>query len=291
MAQPAQRLPHVSPARIARLRFLFRFLETLSPRLAARLGFTLFLKPMRRELQANDAQFMAGAKLHLLPAGADQVQVYEWGTGNRTVLIAHGWGSRASRFAPMARALVERGWRVLTFDAPGHGLSPGGSSSLPQFMRALDAVATQLGPVQAVIGHSLGGLAIACKRQPPLPAWFASLQKVVLISMPDGAAFLIDSFLKMLGIGAATTRHMHARFSERFGSPASYAATTQSPLHLATLIVHDRGDDIVPFAHSEQLLPRLGAGKMLTTDTLGHSALTRDGATIGAIADFLDEPA
>jgi predicted alpha/beta hydrolase family esterase len=291
MAQPAQRLPHVSPARIARLRSLFRILEALSPRLAARLGFMLFLKPMRRELQANDAQFMAGAKLHLLRSGADRVQVYEWGTGDRTVLIAHGWGSRASRFAPMARALLERGWRVLAFDAPGHGLSPGRSSSLPQFMAAMNQVATQLGPVQALIGHSLGGLAIACERQKPLPAWFASLQKVVLISVPDGAAFLIDSFLQMLGIGSATARHMHTRFSQRFGSPQSYVVTTGSPLHLATLVVHDRGDDIVPFAHSEQLLPKLAAGRMLTTETLGHSALTRDAATISSIADFLDEPA
>jgi pimeloyl-ACP methyl ester carboxylesterase/ribosomal protein S18 acetylase RimI-like enzyme len=272
------------------MKTLFRALQALSPRLAARLAFGLFLRPMRRELQTNDALFMKLARSHLLQVAADQVQVYEWGRGDRTVLILHGWGSRVSRFAPMASALAERGWRVLAFDAPGHGLSPGSSSSLPQFMAAMDAVATQLGPVQALIGHSLGGLAIACRRADTPPGWLGAVRKVVLISMPSGAPFLVESFQRMFGISAAAGQHLQARFRQRFGTtPDFFIASPEAPaLRRATLLVHDRHDDIVPFAHSEQLLPNLASGQLLTTDTLGHSALTRDAATIRAIGDFLD---
>src|SRR6185369_17615122 len=99
----------------------------------------------------------------------------------RTALIVHGWSSRAARFALLAGALVDRGWRVLAFDAPGHGLSSGRSSSLPQVMAALDAVVTELGPVQALVGHSMGALAIACRRAGPGPAWFHSLRKTALV--------------------------------------------------------------------------------------------------------------
>jgi len=290
MATPAQRLPHISPARLARLKALFRVLQALSPALAARLAFFLFLRPARRELRPDDAAVMATAKTHLLHAGSDPVHVYEWGEGPRTVLIVHGWGSRAARFAPMAAALAAQGWRVLAMDAPAHGLSSGRSSSLPQFMRALDTVATQLGPVQAVIGHSLGALAIACRREQERPAWFSGLRRVVLISMPAGAPFLVDSFLQMLGIGDATSRLLLARFKRRFGSgPDSFTAAPAS-LQLPTLLVHDQGDDIVPFAHSMQWLPPLTDRRLLATADLGHSALTRDAATIRAIAEFLDAP-
>lgn len=235
---------------------------------------------------------MATARLHHIAAGADRVRVYEWGSGARTVLIVHGWGSRASRFAPMANALAARGWRVLAFDAPGHGLSVGRSSSLPQFMATLDAIATQLGPVQVLIGHSIGALAIACART-GAPPWFNALQRVVLISMPSGAPFLVEAFHGMFRIGTATARHMLDAFGRRFGAgPASFIASPDVVIRrLPVLVVHDRHDDIVPFAHSEALLPALQNARLLVTDGLGHSALTRDAATINAIADFIDEGA
>jgi ribosomal protein S18 acetylase RimI-like enzyme len=113
---------------------------------------------------------------------------------------------------------------------------------------------------------------------------------VVLVSMPAGAAFLVDAFQRMFGIGAATAASMQERFERHFGTtPAFFSASPGvAPLRLATLLVHDRHDDIVPFAHSEQLLQRLANGRLLATDTLGHSALTRDAATINAIGEFLD---
>ncbi|MEO6186731.1 MAG: GNAT family N-acetyltransferase [Steroidobacteraceae bacterium] len=290
MATPAQRLPHVSPARLGRLRALFRLLQALSPALAARLAFFLFLRPAQRELRPDDAAIMATAKQHLLHASSDPVQVYEWGTGPRTALIVHGWGSRAARFTPMASALAARGWRVLAIDAPAHGLSTGRSSSLPQFMQALDAVVTQLGPVQAVVGHSLGALAIASQRDKDRPAWFGSLRKLVLISVPAGAPFLVDSFVQMLGLGEPTSRLLLARFRQRFGSGPDVFTARPDSIQLPTLLVHDQGDDIVPFAHSQHLLPQLAHCQLLATAGLGHSALTRDATTIRAIADFLDAP-
>lgn len=291
MRRPAQRLPHVTPVLLARAKALIRLLQSVSPRLAARVAFWMFLKPQRRELAQSDAAFMAAARMHTIPSAADRVQVYEWGSGSRTVLIAHGWGSRASRFAPLADVLVARGWRVLALDAPGHGISPGRSSSLPQFIAALDAIADRLGPVHALIGHSLGALAIVCARQDSAPAWFSALRKVVLISMPSGAPFLVEAFNGMFGIKPATAHHMRELFRRRFGAdPAFFIAAPAAAIRgVPTLVIHDRGDDIVPFAHGEELLPALGNARLLTTEGLGHSALTRDTATMNEIGNFLDE--
>ncbi len=291
MTPPAQRLPHLTPAGLARVVALLRLLQGFSPRLAARVAFWLFLRPQRRAIAQSDGAFMATATRHLVHAGADQVHVYEWGSATRTVLIAHGWGSRAARFAPLAAALVACGWRVLAFDAPAHGLSPGRSSSLPQFMAALDAVATQFGPVHALVGHSLGALAIVCARSGNAPAWFSDLQKVVLLSMPSGAPFLIRAFYRMFDIGPATDGHLQGYFRRRFGTePAFFTAKPDAAIQqLRTLVIHDHDDDIVPFAHGEGLLSMLDNARLLATEGLGHSALTRDTATIQAIAGFLDE--
>jgi pimeloyl-ACP methyl ester carboxylesterase len=140
----------------------------------------LFLTPVRRKLNPADEAEMYRARHHFLRcASGDPIHVYEWGEGPRTALILHGWGSHAARFTTMVRALTDRGWRVLAPDAPGHGESHGSTSSLPQFIGALDAVIEQLGPVQALVGHSMGSLAIAMRpgvirgaRLPPIwRAW------------------------------------------------------------------------------------------------------------------------
>lgn len=287
------RMPHVSPGYVAWLRRGFALLQALSPALAARVAFRLFLRTFRHPPREEDRAALGRARRHRVMAGEDAVEVHEWGDGGRTAIILHGWGSSAARFTRMAEALQARGWRVLVPDAPGHGASPGRSSSLPKFIAALDAVIARFGPPQALIGHSLGALGIARRHAAGAPEWASRLHAVVLVSMPAGAPFLLEVFLQSLGIRAATRARLTALFERRFGADVTSfsslpgAARITAPL----LLVHDSGDDIVPWSHSEELRQRLPHARLLTTTGLGHSALTRDADIIAAIAGFLDERA
>lgn len=284
------RMPHVSPGYVAWLRRGFALLQALSPALAARVAFHLFLRTFRHPLREEDRAALARARRHRLVAGPDNVTVYEWGEGDRTAVILHGWGSSAARFTRMAEALQARGWRVLVPDAPGHGESPGRSSSLPQFIATLDAIAAQFGAPQALIGHSLGALGIARRHAGGPPSWAAQLRAVALVSMPAGAPFLLEVFLRSLAIRAPTRARLRAQFERRFGAAIESFGCLPGATRIAAplLLVHDDGDDIVPWAHSDELLRQLTGARILTTSGLGHSALTRDAATIGAIADFVD---
>jgi pimeloyl-ACP methyl ester carboxylesterase len=281
-------MPHVSPRQIAWLRRTFALLQALSPRLAARVAFWLFLRSFRHPLREEDGRALQRARRHRLSAGGDEIEVYEWGTGDRVAIILHGWGSSASRFTGLAEALVARGWRVLVPDAPGHGASSGRSSSLPQFIAALDAIVARFGAPRALIGHSLGALGIA-RRHADAADWLQRLESVVLISMPSGALFLLEVFLQALAINAATRTRLEALFERRFNARLhSYAAQPGvRQIRARLLLVHDRGDDIVPHAHSEGLRPHLPQASILTTSELGHSALTRDAGTISRIVEFL----
>jgi pimeloyl-ACP methyl ester carboxylesterase len=283
------RMPHVSPRQIAWLRRTFALLQALSPSLAARLAFRLFVRSFRHPLRPEDRVALERARRHQVAAGADTVEVYEWGSGDRTAVILHGWGSSAARFTGLAEQLAAQGWRVLVPDAPGHGASPGTSSSLPQFIAALDAIVARFGPPQAVIGHSLGALGIARRHAEIEPGWVKQLESVVLISMPSGAQFLLEVFLQALGIQPATRARLNALFEQRFNARVVDFASLPGAgrIHARVLLVHDSGDDIVPIAHSDALRPHLPQASVITTTGLGHSALTRDAATIVRIAEFL----
>jgi len=274
------------------VRGLLAFLQWLSPRLAARVALRLFLTPVRRKLNPADEAEMYRARHHFLRcASGDPIHAYEWGEGPRTALILHGWGSHAARFTTMVRALTDRGWRVLAPDAPGHGESHGGTSSLPQFIGALDAVIGQLGPVHALVGHSMGSLAICrwmsdAQRAPP-----GSVDHLVLVSVPSGIPFLVESFEQLFGIGTATRHHVLALFERRFGGrPEDFMALGARSIELPVLLVHDEDDDVVPCDHSRQLLSRLPAARLFTTRGMGHSGMLRDPTTLAAIADFLEQP-
>jgi ribosomal protein S18 acetylase RimI-like enzyme len=287
--EPPLRLPHVSPANLAWLRRGFALLQGLSPHLAARAAFHLFLRSFRHPLRPEDAAALARTRRQRLPVGGDAMEVFEWGSSGPLAIIVHGWGSSAARFTRLAEALLAQGWHVLVFDAPGHGASPGTSSSLPQFIAGLDAVVAHYGAPQALIGHSLGALAIASRHAEGPPAWADQLRAVVLISMPSGAPFLLDTFIHMIGLSAATRRQLLRRFDLRFhASPEHYMALPGSGRIAAPLLlVHDQGDDIVPFPHSHDLHQQLPGSQLLATTALGHSSLTRDPATIARIVEFI----
>jgi len=289
-APVAPRVPHIAPEHLGKLRRLFACLQAISPALAARVAFRMFLRTFRRPVAAEDRAALDRARRHQLMAGPDPMTVYEWGDGGRTVIILHGWGSGAARFTRLAEALQSRGWRVLVPDAPGHGASPGRSSSLPQFIRGLDAIVARFGPPQALVGHSLGALGIAHRHAAGLPDWAGQLESVVLISMPSGAPFLVEVFVNALGIREAAQRHLIGLFERRFAARVEAFTGLPAARHIGgrLMVVHDSGDDIVPHDHSTAMLREIPGATLLTTRDLGHSALTRDTATIQAIADFLD---
>lgn len=288
----SMRMPHVSMETLRRLRRGLALLQRISPSLAARVALRLFLTPSRRALNRSDAQELSRARRHELQAGGRRFIVHEWGSGDRTAVILHGWGSHAARFATLARPLQAQGWRVLAIDAPGHGDSGGGKSSLPEFIAALESTVAEFGPPQLLIGHSLGALAIAMRLGKPdvvrTPAESARLRGAVLIAMPDGAPFLLDRFIAMMELGEPTVRLLHERFTARFGQPPE-SFTVQSVatrIRLPVLVIHDVEDDIVPLSQARSLQAAIPGAQLLVTHDQGHSGMLRDRETITAIINF-----
>ncbi len=100
------------------------------------------------------------------------------------ILLVHGMRAEASIMTPLARALADRGWRVVALDLPGHGRSdePVGPVEIDRVGELVLEAARALGlPARpALVGHSMGGWIVGWQAL----AHPESCGPVVLVSAP-----------------------------------------------------------------------------------------------------------
>jgi pimeloyl-ACP methyl ester carboxylesterase len=274
------------PARSPRLwalRTAFRTVGAIAPSIAARWAETIFCTPPRRR-QGDDA-FMATGTRFTIASQGQQLAGWQWGDGPAVVLV-HGWGSRASRLSGLAAALVEAGFRVVAYDAPAHGDSTGRHASLPEFARALTDVSEAVLPIYGLVGHSLGGAAVAMAMRHGLAA-----PRVVLLAPPADVRIFSDQFAQTLAIPLAVQETMHRNLERRLRIVWDdlHIPTVVRELPAAALVIHDRDDVDVPFAHGEAIVGAWAGSVLESTSGLGHRALLRDPAVIARTVAFLLE--
>ena len=265
------------------LRTAFRAVGTVAPGVAARWAETIFCRPPRNEPRANEEAFLATGRRQTVQCERQDVALWEWGEGP-VVVLAHGWGSRAGRFSTLAGSLAENGFRVIVFDAPAHGASKGSQASLPQFSRALRAVAEAVGPAYGLIGHSLGGAAVSLAMAAGLHA-----ERAVLLAPPADVVLFSHAFAEHLRIPLrahdAMRRNLETRLQIRWEE--LHVPTLARNMKVPALIVHDQDDPDVPYAHGQEIANAWPGAEFLATSGLGHRAIIRDPEVIRRTVTFL----
>jgi pimeloyl-ACP methyl ester carboxylesterase len=283
--QPAVVAFHRAPPPV---RAAFGILERVAPGLgglwARRIWFTL----PRRNGRPAPPDREPGATF-TIRAGDTDVVGEVWGQGP-PVLCVHGWTGHRGQFDAFVAPLVARGYRVVTFDGPSHGESPAGplgprSSSLPEFVTAMTAVAEAYGPLHAVVGHSMGATAAALAlRDGVRPARIAMLAPVA--SMSAYSRRLVAA----LGGGDRVHERLAAAFERRIGRSVDsfevppLAAVLEPP---PTLVVHDEADPSIPVADGAAIAAAWPGARLSVTRGLGHRRIVRDPHVVAQVVDFL----
>jgi pimeloyl-ACP methyl ester carboxylesterase len=256
------------------------------PSLAVRLGAALFLHTRRKAVPEREVEWIAGAEpLEFETVGGRTLRGFSMGSGP-TIALVHGWSGRGSQLGAFARPLVERGFRVVGYDGPGHGASPGRQSSLPELAEALSAVARTTGPLHGVVAHSMGTAAatVALYRG-------ASLGRCVFVSPPTDMSYFVGLFCDALGlpreIGERIQRRVEGRFTIRFDDLNGPRIARRLGAAPPLLVIHDRDDREVPFSHGVELSDAWEGAELVTTDGLGHRAILRDAGAVRRAVEFL----
>jgi pimeloyl-ACP methyl ester carboxylesterase len=258
----------------------------LFPELAASLAERLFLTPPKPRDAAAAALDLIDARSSVLQHKGRHIAMWRWGSRDApAVLLAHGWGGNAAQMRGFVFPLLQAGFRVIAYDQPAHGVSEGRLTGLPDFAEVLAEVAWHHGEVRAVIGHSLGATAAALAHAQKK----ADLRRIVLISPPSDLVGHSRRFARWHWIPEPVRDAMQAAIEERYGLPWSELelARLAPRLGAKALVIHDRGDKVVPWKQGEQFARHWEGARLISTEGLGHRRILADDAVAQAAADFI----
>jgi pimeloyl-ACP methyl ester carboxylesterase len=268
------------------VRFYFRggmrLLAWIAPQRAEVLALRLFATP-RRPHPAVQPEAEVSARRFLVPVDGNDLVAWEWGDGP-TVVLTHGWSGHAAQMAGFVGPLVRAGHRVVAFDHPAHGQSGGKQTNYVGVAQALAAVAGAVGPVTAVVAHSLGSTATILALTRGL-----QVQRVVLVAPPADPPGYARSFGRAIGLPEPRIDGMLERIRLIVGGDlqAIDGRRLAAQMRVPALIIHDRGDPEVPFAHGEAIAAAWPGARIEGVEGLGHNRLLRDPAVIARAVEFV----
>ena len=264
------------------IRWTFPKLEKFAPRLAEKWATRLFFRPIRFPYPEYEKPYLEKADKFVFEINSKKVTGYSYGEGT-PILFVHGWSGRATQFWKFTDLFTQYGFRVITFDAPGHGYSSGNRTNVIEFSEIVTELANNF-KAKTVVGHSLGGVASLLAVSRGLP-----VKNVMLINSPSLADQLLGEFLSKINATEISGR----------GVLKYIESNTQKPLeefmslHLLKDIeginlqmIHDETDREVPIVHAETLQDEYPEARLVKTNGLGHSRILSDDRVISETLAF-----
>jgi len=268
-------------------------LSLIAPPLAAAIAWRLFWwlgdpAPVRAADRATHEQAVTGR----IDVRGASVVTYRWGDPARpAIILVHGWRSRGSRFSAIVRALVDRGYCVRAFDAPGNGDSGGTRTVIYDYATAIRVIAAEHHDVAGVLGHSFGAVAsaIALRRGVVSPV-------LVTVSGVYDFDFIVRQFIENIGLRERAARRFRSRVDQLRHEPGvgeliegdlwNDIVTRVHSADIRILAIHDESDTSVPLTQAESIVAaHRGPVALERTRGLGHSALLADDAVVTRIVE------
>ncbi|MBC7367179.1 MAG: alpha/beta fold hydrolase [Undibacterium sp.] len=240
-----------------------------TPEAWAELAVDVFLRPPApTRVPPREQSYLAGATRGTVATRAGELATWTWSAVDRPlVLLAHGWAGRGAQLGAFAEPLVAAGFRVVAFDGPGHGASPGTEAHVPLFAQCIAEIAEKSGGAHAVVGHSMGAASAAMATVMGLKP-----RGLVLIAPPlshrgrverVAARLELEPEVRKLFLGAAERR---VGWKDEDVDMRVVARRAPCPV----VVFHDPEDEATAFTESEEFVAEWSGARLVPCPGRGH---------------------
>ena len=146
------------------------------------------------------------------------------------------------------------------------------------------ALAREIGPFNAAVGHSFGAAAVTLAIDEGL-----DVARAVLIAPPLGPTYFVERMCRFLRVPRERTAGIETELMRMVGRPMADLDADRVAARLAqpALILHDPNDDEVPFAHGAAIARAWAGSTIVPATGEGHYRILKSPATIGRTLGFL----
>lgn len=279
-----------TPLQLKLIRLYFSVVSQLSPSLAVRSAHKLFHTPVNSKRKNRNEINLPPADLFNIPLYDDlTLQGYRWGKSSHPkVLLVHGWSTTSRSMSHFTAKLLQNNYQVFSYDALRHGNSKGSFSDLAGWADSVQAVMKHIGPVECIVAHSFGGVAVTVASKLGL-----ATKKLVLLAPIHDISSVADNFAKHLHIPLSIVKKMRAYTWEqnkthftKYGS--NWRDIVISYFHVPTLLIHDTDDKEIGIEHSQQICKMWPWATLVPTEGLGHRKILDDAKVVEEVSNFIN---
>ncbi|RNC83564.1 MAG: alpha/beta hydrolase [Winogradskyella sp.] len=251
---------------------------------ASNKALQLFATPRKGRYDEAQTAIVAPAEKLTYTYDNLNITVYNWKGSGKTVFLAHGWESNASRWSYLLDTLKEKDYNIYAIDAPVHGMSDGKEFNALLYSECINSVAKIIQP-EVIIGHSVGGMATTfCLHNHDLP----SVKKIALLGAPAHFTGVFSRYKSMMGYNKRISEGLDTIVVNRFGKTVDYfsAANFTKEFNMQGLIIHDKNDKIIPYEDALLYKENFKNSELITTEGFGHGL--KDQSLSPKIIEFID---
>jgi pimeloyl-ACP methyl ester carboxylesterase len=264
---------------------LVRMACTLFPSKVVKYAYYKLTHPQIFKLRPFELDFIVKAEKESMKFGESDIQLYKWGNGSKKLLAIHGWEGQAANFTKVIEQLIESDFTVYAFDAPSHGLSTKGETSLFEFIELVGLLIQKFNP-EYLISHSFGAVATTYSLS---LAESINIKKYVLFTAPDKFSERIDYVAEQVGMTDKVKGLLIDRLEKEINMPVAPLNVSEFVKSLETiqaLIVHDVDDRVVEIACARVVNDNWPSSTLQEIEGTGHFRILLDHKVIGDVVGF-----
>ncbi|MGB1449683.1 MAG: alpha/beta fold hydrolase [Flavobacteriaceae bacterium] len=261
-------------------------LAQIFPGFFVKKAFAYLTHPMQLKIRPHEKIVLDKATKSRFTYRHFDIQLYQWGTGEKRILLVHGWEGHAGNFAAIIERLVENDYTVISFDGPSHGQSSKGKTSSFEFIELIRLLVEQYQPRQ-LISHSFGSVAslIALGSNPHL-----MIERYVGITVPNKFRERLEEIAQHLGLPYKVVRRLITKI-EREHQVKVDTINVEDYAPKATiekaLLLHDTNDRVLPVEKSREVAKKWPAASLKEVTGTGHYKILGTKKVVDEILDFL----